>query len=44
MLINVSISQGVDRYKHESRILPATEGRTIASDAQAAKPFIERGV
>ncbi|KAL7964574.1 major facilitator superfamily domain-containing protein [Trichoderma sp. SZMC 28014] len=36
--------KGVDRYKHESRMLPATQGRAIASGAQAAKPFGGRGV
>ncbi|KAL7932083.1 major facilitator superfamily domain-containing protein [Trichoderma chlorosporum] len=39
-----ALLKGVDRYKVESRRSPATEGRTSASGAQAAKPFIGRGV
>lgn len=44
MSTNIALSQGVNRYKHESRMLPATQGHTIPRDAQAAKPFIGRGV
>ncbi|KAM0513459.1 hypothetical protein ACHAPE_007721 [Trichoderma viride] len=39
-----ALLKGVDRYKHESRMLPAMQGRTIASGAQTAKAFIGRGV